>query len=284
MKEDLRKGHVVVRVILATILFSVFRMIDAFSSLVNMMGQEGWSFSMILIASTLIQLIAAGFVVLVVMPPSLGFKKWRHWLSGYLKIDRKIILSGTLSFLGFCALAALISVSMGIFKGDVSVAFANPDIRPDPDVIGWGYFLLALVPGIWEELAFRGWIQSKARTAFSLRTSILLSSLFFALFHLSNLLTQSPMQAIPGVVMAFFFGIGWGYMTIRIGSVIPAMISHYLIDSMGQVFLGVDGADPALAMGFFVLLTLLFPVFNLILTKITYREEGRSPLASGVSI
>jgi membrane protease YdiL (CAAX protease family) len=173
MKEDLRKGHVVFRVILATILFSVFSMIDAFSSLVNMMGQEGWSFSLIIIASTLIQLIAAGFVVLVVMPTSLGFKKWRNWLSSYLRIDRKIILSGTLSFLVFCALAAFISMSMGIFKGDVSVVFAYPDIRPDPDVIGRGYFLLALVPGIWEELAFRGWIQSKAQTAFSRLLAVL---------------------------------------------------------------------------------------------------------------
>jgi membrane protease YdiL (CAAX protease family) len=128
--------------------------------------------------------------------------------------------------------------------------FAFPDIRPDPDVIGWGYFLLALVPGIWEELAFRGLIQSKLRTAFSTPTSILLSSLFFSLYHLSNLVNQAPAQVISGMVMAFFFGIGWGTMTIKARSVIPAMISHYLVDSMGQIFLNVDGTDPALATGF----------------------------------
>ena len=102
-------------------------------------------------------------------------------------------------------------------------------------MIGWGYFLLALVPGIWEELAFRGLIQSKFRTTFSITASILLSSLFFGLYHLSNLVTQSPSQAIPGVIMAFFFGIAWGYMTVKARSVVPAMISHYLVDSMGQI-------------------------------------------------
>ena len=72
--------------------------------------------------------------------------------------------------------------------------------------------------------------------------------------------------------MAFFFGIGWGYMAVKARSVIPAMISHYLVDSLGQIFLNVDGTDPALATGYFLLLTLLFPVFNIVLTKLVYGQ------------
>jgi membrane protease YdiL (CAAX protease family) len=154
--------------------------------------------------------------------------------------------------------------------------FALPDIRPDPDVVGWGYFLLALIPAIWEELAFRGLIQSKLRKVFSVKLSILLSAASFGLFHFSNLLTQPPSQAIPGVILAFFFGIGWGYLTIRTNSVIPAMISHYLVDSMGQIFLSVDNSDPALTTSFFLLLTLLFPVFNILLARIAYKDMDLS--------
>jgi membrane protease YdiL (CAAX protease family) len=75
------------------------------------------------------------------------------------------------------------------------------------------------------------------------------------------------------MIMAFFFGIGWGYMTVRSRSVIPAMISHYLVDSIGLIVLNVDGSDQALATGYFLLLTLLFPVFTIILTKALYNQS-----------
>ena len=91
-------------------------------------------------------MIFAGLAVLIILPFILRAGSWRDWLPGYLRIDPKIVLLGILSFAVFGALATVISLSMGIFKGDLSAVFAFPDIRPDPDVIGWGYFLLALVP------------------------------------------------------------------------------------------------------------------------------------------
>ena len=273
MKTKAPKGKLIILVILATIVFSIFIKLDSLFSVANTLASRGWSLLPILFVIVLIRMIFAGLVVLIILPLILRSGSWRDWLPGYLRIDRKIVLLGLLSFAVFATLATVISLSMGIFKGDLSAVFAYPDIRLDPDVIGWGYFLLALVPGIWEELAFRGLIQSKLRTAFSIPASILLSSLFFGLYHLSNMLTQSPSQALPGVIMAFFFGIGWGYMTVKARSVIPAMISHYLVDSMGQIFLGVNNTDPALATGFFLLLTLLFPIFNMILTKVTYKQR-----------
>ena len=273
MKTKAPKGKLIFLVILATIVFSIFIKLDSLFSVANTLASRGWSLLPILFVIVLIRMIFAGLVVLIILPLILRSGSWRDWLPGYLRIDRKIVLLGLLSFAVFATLATVISLSMGIFKGDLSAVFAYPDIRLDPDVIGWGYFLLALVPGIWEELAFRGLIQSKLRTAFSIPASILLSSLFFGLYHLSNMLTQSPSQALPGVIMAFFFGIGWGYMTVKARSVIPAMISHYLVDSMGQIFLGVNNTDPALATGFFLLLTLLFPIFNMVLTKVTYKQR-----------
>jgi hypothetical protein len=42
--------------------------------------------------------------------------------------------------------------------------------------------------------------------------------------------------------------------------------------------MSVDTTDPALSTGYFLLLTLLFPVFNIILTKIFYeKHEKESP-------
>jgi len=274
MKNRTGKGILILLVILSMDLFSAFRMIHSFFSLVNIFAEWGWSLIMIILVIVLIQMIFSGFVVLIILPLVLGFKSWHERLFRYLKTDLKIVLMGFLSFAIFCILATVISIGMGIFRGDVSTVLAYPDIRPDPDVTGWGYFILALTPAIWEELAFRGLIQTKLQTVFTTKISVLLSSLFFALFHFSNIFTQAPSQVVFGVIMAFFFGLGWGFMTVKSRSIIPAVISHYLVDSVGQIFLRVDKTDPALTAGFFVSLTLLFPVLNIIFVKIMYKRHS----------
>jgi len=284
MKNKTGKRNVILRVILSVVVFSFFIKIDTLFSMMNTLAEKGWPLLVIILTAVVIRMFFAGLVVLIVLPLILGFKNWRSWLPEYLRVDSKIVLTGFISFGVFCTLAAIISVGMGIFKADLSTVFSFPDIRPDPDVIGWGYFLLALVPAIWEELAFRGLIQSKLRKVFSVKLSILLSAASFGIFHFSNLLTQSPAQALPGVILALFFGIGWGYLTVRTRSVVPAMISHYLVDPMGQIFLNVDNSDPALTTGFFLLLTLLFPVFNILLARIVYKEMDMNlsaPIQSG---
>jgi membrane protease YdiL (CAAX protease family) len=268
------KGRILLRVALSVLLFSVFLKLDSFLQLGNVLAAWGWPLSLILSAVVLVRTVFAGTVVLAVLPLVLRANRLREWLPGALRVDLKGVLLGVLSFVVFCALAAAISLAMGIWVGDLSAVLARPDLRPDPDVIGWGYFLLALIPGIWEELAFRGLIQSKLRTRFSTTASILLSAAAFALFHFSNLVTLPAAQVIGGVIMATFFGIAWGVMTVRSRSVVPAMLSHYLVDSMGQIFLGVESSNPALATGFFMLLTLTFPVFNVLLAKVMYRDPA----------
>jgi len=266
-----RAAYPVLWAALSTLLFSMFRRADTFFRLGDMLVEWTSSAVLVFLAMTGFRLILAGTAVLAVLPATLGFKRPGDWLVGYLKIDLKAVLLGVFSLVVFCALAAVLSLSMGIFRGDLSVVLAYPDLHPDPDVVGWAYFFLALVPGIWEELAFRGLIQSRLRERFSATGSILLSATLFGLFHLTNLLTHAPSQVIGEVMMAFLFGIAWGVMTVRSGSVIPAMLSHYLVDAIGQVFINVDGSNPALATGFFLLLTLTFPVFSIALTELMYK-------------
>jgi membrane protease YdiL (CAAX protease family) len=282
-RQRMGKGAVILRVALATVLFSVFLKIDALVQVGNMLVGWAWPAVPVLLGITLVRMLLAGTVVLVVLPAILDLKKVRDGLPRYLRADPKAVSLGLLSFVVFCVLAAAISLSMGIFRGDLSAAFVHPDLRPDPDVIGWGYFLLALVPGIWEELAFRGLIQHKLRARFSIPLSILLSATFFGLYHFSNLLTQAPSQVIGGVIMAFAFGLAWGVMAVRSRSVVPAMLSHYLVDATGSFFLGVDGSNPALATGFFLLLTLTFAVCGILLAKVMYREPAPARAPQPVS-
>ena len=111
---------------------------------------------------------------------------------------------------------------------------------------------------------------------FSTKASILLSSIFFALFHLTLLLTQGPAQAVPKVILSFFFGIGWGYLTVKTRSVVQESFLTTWCNSLGMIFLGVDGRNPALATGFFILLTLLFPVFISFLARRLYGDQDWS--------
>ena len=272
MKNRSEQAILVLKLVGSVLLFSIFIKLDSILGLVNQLVNFGWPLSLIISASVLVRMIFTGFVVLVILPRILGFRGLWDWLNENLRETSKILTAGVVSFLIFAGLATIISLGMGIFKLNIAVIFATPDIKPDPDVIGWGYFLLALVPGIWEELAFRGLILSKCRQVFSTKISVLLSAGFFGLFHFSNLINQPAGQAIPGVVMAFLFGIGWGYLTVRARSVVPAILSHYLVDSLGQVFFAVETSNPMLQTGYLLALTLLFPVFNVILARVIFKE------------
>jgi len=274
MEIEQGKGNVLFKSFASMIAFSISLRLDSILQMVDSMVGWGWSLLPILAASVLIRMVLGAVVVLFILPAILGFKGWRTWLPGAIRIDAKIVLLGIFSFGVFSSLATCLALGLRIFNGNFSTILAFPDIRPDPDVIGWGYFLLALVPAIWEELAFRGLIQAKLEQTFSTLAAILLSSAFFGLYHFSNLVSQPPEQVVTGVIMAFFFGIGWAAMTVKARSVVPAMISHYLVDSIGQVFLNVSSSDPAVTTGFFLLLTVIFPLGNMILAKRMYAARG----------
>ena len=274
MKNKDKKIKTLFAVSLATLLFTVFRRIVLFTGLINTMVERGWALLSIQVAVTLIEFLFSGIAVFGFMPFLLNLGREDTNIKKYLKCDFKGTLLGITSFTAFSLLGIGIATALGIYRGDFSVVFARPDIQPEPDVVGWGYFILALVPGIWEELAFRGLIMTRLQNQFKTSRTIFLSAVFFALFHLSNLDVQHPSTVIGDIIMAFLFGLAWGLMKTRTGSVVPAMISHYLVDSMGAVFLNVDAADSVRAMIFFLSLTLAFTIVNILITKFLYPSPG----------
>lgn len=274
MKNKDKKFQTLFAVSLATLLFTVFRRIVLFTGLINFLVERGWALLSIQVAVTLIEFLFSGIAVIGFMPFLLNLGREDSNIKKYLKFDFKGTLLGIISFTAFSFLGIGIATTLGIYRGDFSVVFARPDIQPEPDVVGWGYFILALVPGIWEELAFRGLIMTRLQNQFKTGWTIFLGSVFFALFHLSNLDVQHPSNVIGDLIMAFLFGLAWGLMKTRTGSVVPTMISHYLVDSLGAVFLNVDAADSVSVMIFFLSLTLAFTVVNILITKFLYPSPG----------
>ncbi len=76
--------------------------------------------------------------------------------------------------------------------------------------------LVLLVPGVCEELAFRGFILTGLRRRFGPWTAILLCSLLFAFY---------PMNVFQ-VLPAFVLGVALGILSVRSGSVLPGMLFH----------------------------------------------------------
>lgn len=85
-------------------------------------------------------------------------------------------------------------------------------------------FLLAfaLVPALCEELAFRGFVLRGLHHGFRPRNAVLLSSFFFAVFHLNVFL----------FIPTFLLGVVAGLLTVRSKSLLPAILFHFLYNAV----------------------------------------------------
>jgi sodium transport system permease protein len=85
--------------------------------------------------------------------------------------------------------------------------------------------LLALVPAVCEELAFRGFVLSGLRHVGSKWWAIGLTAVFFGVVH--GFVQQSISAAFLGVVL--------GYIAVQTGTIIPCMLFHATYNALGFV-------------------------------------------------
>jgi sodium transport system permease protein len=93
--------------------------------------------------------------------------------------------------------------------------------------------VLAVLPALAEELAFRGFILSGLRRRFRPGMAVVLSSFLFALYHFN------VFQFVP----SFVLGLVLGTLAVRCGSILPAMLFHLLHNGLliGLVMLEAHG-------------------------------------------
>lgn len=77
-------------------------------------------------------------------------------------------------------------------------------------------FALAVVPGICEELLFRGFLLSGLRQKLSVFVSVVIVGLIFGLFHMY--MEKIPVHSLIGMVLAL--------ICLRCGSIVPAVLVH----------------------------------------------------------
>ena len=110
-------------------------------------------------------------------------------------------------------------------QGIQQVYPVSPDVlaqlKPLDEMIGaapwWQVLLLiALVPAVCEELAFRGFILSGLRRMGHKWGAIVLTSVFFGVTH--SILQQSLSACVVGIVI--------GYIAVKTGSLLPGVLYH----------------------------------------------------------
>jgi len=97
--------------------------------------------------------------------------------------------------------------------------------------------IAALLTGLDEEARFRGVIL-QSLSPFGPLAAAALSSLFFALAHLNNLLTHAPpLIVLAQVVAAFLLGFGFAACRLRTRTLWPLILFHALYDLPADITL-----------------------------------------------
>ena len=119
--------------------------------------------------------------------------------------------------------------------------------------------LLGLLPGLVEELLFRGYIQTRLVARWGAAWGVFWTAVLFGISHLD--LMQGVFAVGVGCIL--------GFITVRTGSIVPAMICHAVNNTLSAL-LAVTADDVTSRIGNFVILALglvLLPLALLYLRK-----------------
>jgi len=220
---------------------------------------------------------------LVFVPRSLGLPNGKEHLKGYIKtigiksdgkLVRNILLGIGCSAIAFICRFFTANI-FGNYVFDLDVIFGSPG--SSISYYGWFLFILMLIPGIWEEVSFRGVMITLNMRKYSRTTVIIFVSLLFGLSHYFNLLGGSDLfDTNLQVIWTALYGFLFGYLFIKTKSLIPSIILHYLINTVGQLFITAS-FDNMIQLSLFVILGLgiLPAVFGMILVKLVVKEEPK---------
>jgi ABC-2 type transport system permease protein/sodium transport system permease protein len=101
-------------------------------------------------------------------------------------------------------------------------------VEDSPSISPWLLVVtLGIVPGICEELFFRGFLLTALRTVLTPAKSIVTSAALFGLFHVVTANVFAEWRFLPST----FLGLVLGWVCVRAGSVVPGMVLHALHNS-----------------------------------------------------
>jgi membrane protease YdiL (CAAX protease family) len=187
--------------------------------------------------------------IFIVAPFVLGFPGKEHTYGEYLSEIRLTKMQPLLGLilLGLsCYLIMALSQAAGVLVyrltqglpvnwSFIRYSFVLANELP-PRSTSW----LISIPSIFEEVVWRGVILAAFLRVYNQPKAIIFSALCFGLWHILSALDGHPLIWTAGqVVWATIIGIFYGYATLKTGSLLPAMMVHYL----GNLFVSAINAN-----------------------------------------
>lgn len=130
-------------------------------------------------------------------------------------------------------LGSTLPLAVSVGAAQLVARFIEPDASVamlyEQMTIAWAIpfiVLIGLLPGIAEELLFRGYVQRRFIDRWGPGMGIAVTSLLFGLFHITP----------HGIALATIIGVWLGVMAYRTGSVVPGMLCHAAINSGWNVW------------------------------------------------
>ena len=189
---------------------------------------------------TVLYFLALGVLALYIMPFVLGLPNGRKSFRDYCQDIRLLPMRpvGRNILLGL--LMATLTLS-GIFLASLLTGHF---------VFDWSYvpalrWVKGLTRGIWEEVFFRGIILVLFMRVFPKRKAVFFAAFLFAMVHLNPL--NLNLYAVVDVISIFFMGLLFTYLVLKTGSLLPAIVFHYVHDIFVLLVQNTPGADETLA-------------------------------------
>ena len=194
-------------------------------------------------------------------------------------LGRNLLVGFGATFILCCSLFIGANL-LGVFYFIPEFLFRNPN----PSYLGvasfgWFIWIFMIRPGLWEEVAFRGVVIPLLSRKYKKLLTILISGVIFGLAHAFNiigvLLSGGPhIFTLFQVIYATLIGFSMGYMFLKTKSLLPSIIYHYLLDTVGMIFLNVY-IENMFLMGVFliVFLGVIPAILNIGLTKLVFWKD-----------
>lgn len=157
------------------------------------------------------------FLLLVCVFSSFNYKELSK-LFKLPKVDNWLILFITLTFIN----AFIVYYGIDIINKFIDADFISDNYYAKylytETPLFWSVVFLAILPPIFEELAFRGYLFSELIKISSIKVTIVITSFLFALIHLSMI----------SFLWIFPFGIFLGYLRWRYNTLLIPMLIHFI--------------------------------------------------------
>lgn len=168
---------------------------------------------------------------------------------------------------GFCGFANFASGVAGSIFESMGFSYSANIHHPNPsNPFGIALVVLAtaVTPAVIEEFALRGVVLG-ALKPFGKGFAVIISAVLFGLLH-------GNLEQIP---FAFLVGLYLGFITVKTGSIVPAVVLHFYNNLSSVVFSFItDGANATLSQFLYLFYLLIMLVFGVIGLFVLRKEDN----------